>query len=75
MKRFRGAEFVLAVSFLISTPSALASQYLDPGAASIVVQVVIAGVVGFLTILKLYWGKIKGLVLRTPQQATKEEVD
>ena len=75
MRRYRGIEFLLAASFLISTPSTLASQYLDPGAASIVVQVVIAGVVGFLAILKLYWQRIKSIAFRTSQQKTKEEAD
>lgn len=37
------------------------AQYLDPGAGSIVIQAIVAGVLGVATVLKLYWSKIKGL--------------
>lgn len=33
-------------------------QYLDPGAGSVIVQVVVAVVVGGLAAVKLFWGKI-----------------
>jgi hypothetical protein len=36
--------------------------YLDPGTGSIVLQAVIAGVVGALAVVRLYWSRLKRLV-------------
>lgn len=36
--------------------------YLDPGAASIIVQGIIAGVVGIGAFFKLYWRRLRTLV-------------
>jgi len=38
--------------------------YLDPGTASMILQVVIGGIVGGLMFFKTGWYKIKNLVLR-----------
>ena len=43
---------------LVLTPGSAEAQYLDPGAGSIIVQVVLAVLVGAAAGLKLYWGKI-----------------
>lgn len=40
--------------------------YLDPGTGSIVIQAVVAGVVGVLAIGRLYWARLKGLVKKSP---------
>lgn len=40
------------------------AQYLDPGAGSIIVQAVIAVVVGVAATVKLYWGRISGFLSR-----------
>ena len=58
---------VFAVGALIAlliAPATAGAQYLDPGAASIVIQAVIAGVVAVGAGLKLYWSKISGLFSR-----------
>ena len=34
--------------------------YIDPGAGSIIIQSIIAGVLGFIFVIKTYWIKIKG---------------
>jgi hypothetical protein len=45
-------------------PSVAQAQYLDPGAGSLVVQVVIAGMVGASAFLKIYWNKISSFFER-----------
>ncbi len=63
---------------LLLTPSPAAAQYLDPGASSVLVQVIFAGLIGVAAILKLYWHKIKELVAsfrkppRGPQVTQRE---
>jgi hypothetical protein len=47
---------VLALA-LVPTPAA--AQYLDPGASSVIVQVIIAGLIGVAAVLRLYWGRLK----------------
>jgi hypothetical protein len=51
----------LAVLFLLGFPS-FAHAYLDPGTGSYVFQLLIAGLVGLLFALKVYWGKIKSFI-------------
>ena len=52
------------VAALLLVPVPAAAQYLDPGAASIIVQAVVAGVVAVAAAVKLYWSKISGLFSR-----------
>jgi hypothetical protein len=40
--------------------------YLDPGTGSMIIQAVVAGVVGVLAVGRLYWTRLKGLVRRNP---------
>jgi len=35
--------------------------YIDPGSGSLIFQALIAGLVGFLALIKLYWNKIKNI--------------
>jgi hypothetical protein len=53
---------VAATALLI--PTAAGAQYLDPGAASIIIQAVVAGVVAVGAGIKLYWSKISGFFSR-----------
>jgi hypothetical protein len=53
-----------AVGALTLFPEQAQAQYLDPGAGSIIIQVVMAVVVGLAATLKLYWGRISALVSR-----------
>lgn len=39
-----------------------AHAYFDPGTGSMVLQLLMAGILGFLFTLKTYWGKLKGFV-------------
>lgn len=52
------------VAALLFVPLPAEAQYFDPGAASIIVQAVVAGVVAVAAGVKLYWSKISGLFSR-----------
>ena len=53
--------FILALfSVLGWAPGAQA--YFDPGTGSMVLQLLMASVLGFIFTLKTYWGKLKGFV-------------
>ncbi len=41
-------------------PTVAQAQYLDPGASSIIVQSVVAGVVAIAAIVKVFWWRISG---------------
>jgi hypothetical protein len=47
------------VALVVAVPAQ--AQYLDPGAGSVIIQAIIAGVVGVATVVKLYWVRIRGL--------------
>ena len=64
MKSRLGCAAGAAALVLALTPGAAEAQYLDPGAGSIMVQVVLAVVVGAAAGLKLYWGKISAFLAR-----------
>ncbi len=38
--------------------------YLDPGSGSYLLQLLIAGVMGALLMLRVYWSRVKGFVMR-----------
>ena len=57
-----GRTVLVALAFavvLALVPTPAAAQYLDPGASSVIVQVVIAGLIGVAAVLRLYWGRLK----------------
>lgn len=48
--------------------------YLDPGTGSYIIQLLIAGLMGGLFLLKTYWGKIKTLFTKgSPEQEPASE--
>lgn len=51
--------------------------YLDPGTGSYVIQLLIAGLMGALFLVKLYWGKIKSFFVRPSlkDETTHPEAD
>lgn len=49
-----------------------AHAYLDPGTGSILLQGLLAGVVGFLGVVKIYWRKILAWFKRNPQQKNEK---
>lgn len=55
------------------TPLDAHAQYLDPGAGSIIVQAVIAVVVGVAATTKLYWYKISALLNRRSKDKSEPQ--
>jgi len=58
------AAFYVAMFLLVSYLQGDAHAYLDPGTGSMALQMLMAGVVGALSIGRLYWQQIKNLVRR-----------
>ena len=52
-----------------------ARMYLDPSSGSFILQVLIAGLLGGLLTLKLFWARIKSFVTRTELPAEKQTID
>jgi membrane-anchored glycerophosphoryl diester phosphodiesterase (GDPDase) len=52
--------FLFSLCFL-STVNAF--SYIDPGSGSYVLQILIASVLGILTLIKIYWSKLKTFVV------------
>jgi len=50
---------IILVLLIVLSPTAFA--YLDAGTGSIIIQALIAGIVGSLFAIKLFWNKIKNL--------------
>jgi hypothetical protein len=60
---------VAAMVVLVSHLHGPVQAYLDPGTGSIIIQAVLAGVVGGIALVKLYWSRLKGLMTgRTPKR-------
>jgi hypothetical protein len=59
---------IVAVSSLIIAP-APAYAYIDPGAAGMLLQLVLGGLAGVLLVLKLYWKKIRSKLTRRRESA------
>ena len=49
--------FFVLIGCLVTSP---AYAYLDGGTGSVLVQSFIAGIAGFLALVKLYWQQVKG---------------
>lgn len=65
--------FLLLALFLIA-PSVYA--YLDPGTGSMLLQLLIGGIAAALLSIKVYWKKIKGLLVRIfSKDVSSEESD
>ena len=62
----------LMVELWRGAPYILAAQYLDPGAGSIVIQVLVAGAVGVAAVTKFYWKRIVALFRRGDRRGRSE---
>ena len=63
MHKFGAQSWRLAIAMMavvISTSSAHA--YLDPGAASMALQVLLGGIAGLALAIKLYWQRFRALI-------------
>lgn len=64
---------VLANAVLASGALGRPAQYLDPGSGSYLLQLLIAGILGALFALRLYWKRIKGFFLKLLGRGVDEE--
>lgn len=67
------ASLVLVAVVCLFFPGS-AYAYLDPGTGSYIFQLILAGIVGFLFILRLYWKRIKGFFTRNPSESADAEI-
>jgi hypothetical protein len=63
------------VQILASVPLLSGNAYLDPGSGSVLIQLLIAGLLGAAFILKVSWSKIKAFFSRskTPKDEKPED--
>jgi hypothetical protein len=69
-----GISVLFAGLYFLSALDAFA--YIDPGSGSYVLQILIASVLGILTLIKIYWSKLKTffvsfLVKKPDNESTK----
>jgi len=62
---------LLSVPLLPTLVSQNVHPYIDPGTGSLIIQVLIAGFVGGLFLVKVYWGKIKAVLNNLFSRAKK----
>jgi len=57
---------ILSISLLagLSSPPSHVRAYLDPGSGSILLQLLIAGILGAFLVLRSSWGKVKAFFSR-----------
>jgi hypothetical protein len=65
----------LSILFVILCYSQSAAAYLDPGTGSLILQMLIAGIIGAMFTIKLYWYRLKAFVARTFGKTTETESD
>ena len=59
--------------FSVASESILALFYLDPGSGSYLLQLLIAGAMGGLLMLRIYWSKVKAFFLRLFGRSVEED--
>jgi hypothetical protein len=62
------AALLVAMFFLISYQEGRVQAYLDPNTGSMALQLLLAGIVGTLATVKLYWDRVKTLFVRRRTQ-------
>jgi len=65
-------SFFFIVIIALSVPRR-AHAYLDPGTGSYIFQILIAGLIGGLFAIKLFWGRIKGFIGRIIRKDKKKD--
>jgi len=61
MKPALTGSLLVAMIALVSSFDGPLYAYLDPGTGSIVIQAAIAGVVGVLSLARVYWHKVRSV--------------
>lgn len=59
------AAVYVALFLLICDVNGPAAAYLDPGTGSIVIQAVLAAIVSVLSVVRIYWSRIKSLFVKS----------
>jgi hypothetical protein len=52
-----------------------AFAYLDPGSTSFIFQILIAGLMGFLLVLRIFWTRIAGFFRRSAPPEEEQDQD
>ncbi|MGB7291993.1 MAG: hypothetical protein WBD99_07465 [Thermodesulfobacteriota bacterium] len=69
-----GASVFFVGLYLLSASNAF--SYIDPGSGSYVLQILIASVLGILTLMKIYWSKLKmfflSFLVKKPDDESKK---
>ena len=65
---------VLSLSLLcIVLSTDISFAYIDPGSGSMLLQVLIASILGILTVIKIYWARLKSGFSRNSEKTNSEE--
>jgi hypothetical protein len=66
MRARKGRLFVVAAVLLLGMPSP-ALAYLDPGAGSLLIQMVLGGIAMAAVMARVFWARLRGLFGRPPK--------
>ena len=66
------SALAVVLIFLALVP-ATAHAYLDPGSGSYLLQIIVAGILSSLFLVKTYWHKIKSVFTRGSSQPESED--
>jgi hypothetical protein len=72
---FLNAALFTTLFLFVSSLSGDVHAYLDPGTGSMVLQLVLGGLVGALAIGRVYWRRLKALVLRRSESDDSSPVN
>ena len=73
MYRLIKFRLVVAIAGAVALAPSSAHAYIDPGTGSMILQGIIAGVVGGLVVIKMYWQRIKAIFSRRDPSKLSEK--
>lgn len=73
MNRAVDAAILITAVLWISSLAGPVHAYLDPGTGSMVIQVILGGIVGALTLAKVYWRRISVRLGRRAQDPLADD--
>jgi hypothetical protein len=75
MRFFRIVRVVLVAVLLLAIVSAPAYAYLDPGSGSYLLQILLAGLLGALFTLKVFWKRIVSFFAQLFSKRPRDDQD
>ncbi len=63
------------ITALLSSPFSRGEAYLDPGSGSYLLQLLLAGLLGSLVVIRASWDKIKGFFSKRSKQEGDTDTD